>query len=86
MNVMSTKVCKGLNSDLWRDTLFDFLLTLCYINQSFLVHHEKKLKAQKLKNSETQGKKLKNKLKTQLFGIFVEKKLIKNWWKSRIFL
>ena len=33
---------------------------------------EKKLKGKKLNNSETQGKKLKLKQKTSLFGIFVE--------------
>ena len=39
----------------------------------FLCGPEKKLKAKKLKNSETQAKKLKLNPKSALFGIFVKK-------------
>ena len=38
----------------------------------FLVRPHKKTQGEKLNNSETQGKKLKLKQKTSLFGIFVE--------------
>ena len=51
-----------------------FLLKKGRIGQAFfLCAPEKKLKAEKLKNSVTQGKKLKLKGKTPLYGIFCEK-------------
>ena len=50
------------------------------IQAFFSAPPKKKTHGEKLKNSETQGKKLKLKRKTPLFGIFVEK-ILKNWRK-----